>query len=160
MPDSDAVIAQIAKHRENECFVTIDVIGIGAAVYDGMRRMLMNVESSRRVIGFNASHGSDARDKSKILGFQNQRSEWYWRLREALDPANGLTLCLPPDQELLADLCAPRYEVRNGRICVEPKEDIVERIGRSPDKGDSLLYAFVVNNSRPPRMGEVPHMGR
>ncbi|HDS7625850.1 TPA: terminase, partial [Escherichia coli] len=41
------------------------------------------------------------------------------------------------------DLSAAEYKVRvDGKIVIEPKEDIKERLGRSPGKGDALLLTF------------------
>jgi len=36
------------------------------------------------------------------------RAYAYWPLRELLDPGRGNTAALPPDQDLLSDLAAPR----------------------------------------------------
>lgn len=47
------------------------------------------------------------------------------------------------DQETADDLSAAEYKVRvDGKIVIEPKEDIKERLGRSPGKGDALLLTF------------------
>ena len=51
-------------------------------------------------------------------------------MREALDPTSNTGLALPPDKLLLADLCAPRWELRGSKILVESRDDIVKRIGR------------------------------
>ena len=66
-------------------------------------------------------------------------------LREALDPAYGVDIALPPDPALQSDLTAPTYTVRPGeppKIYVESKTDIVKRLGRSPDRGDAVVYAW------------------
>jgi hypothetical protein len=55
---------------------------------------------------------------------------------------------LPDDRELLADLCAPRWEPTSRGIKIESKEEIIERIGRSPDKGDAAIYAFVTKTRK------------
>ncbi len=81
-------------------------------------------------------------DRAKVLNFYNKRAEWWWRLREYLDPESGMDIALPPDRELLADLTAPRWELTPRGIKIELKDEIKKRIGRSPDKGDSLAYAF------------------
>lgn len=135
-PDGPAVAALVMLHRKDAAIVKVDVIGVGTSVYDHLVPILREA-----VIAMNGAEGSDKRDKSGQLGFVNQRAEWWWSLREALDPASGQDLAIPPDGELRADLCAPRWKLTARGIQVEAKEDIIERIGRSPDKGDSLVYA-------------------
>jgi hypothetical protein len=49
---------------------------------------------------------------------------------------------IPPDRQLRADLTTPRYMIRSNGIQIEGKQDITKRIGRSPDRGDALVYAF------------------
>ena len=65
----------------------------------------------------------------------------WWAMREALDPANGDDLALPDDPELLADLCAPKWSLSTSGILIESKDEIIERIGRSPDCGDAVVMA-------------------
>ena len=89
-----------------------------------------------------------------------QRAEWLWRLREALDPVTGDNLAIPDDRELLADLCAARWQLTVRGIKVELKDEIIKRIGRSPDKGDSLVCAFVQNMKRPMQGVNIDFMGR
>ncbi len=116
--------------------VQIDITGVGSSPYD-MALML-----GMRAAAMNGSARSDATDKSGRLGFLNARAEWWWLLREALDPDVGEDLAIPPDRELLADLTAPRWQPCTKGIQIESKDDIKSRIGRSPDKGESLVYAF------------------
>lgn len=116
--------------------VNVDIIGVGAAVFDLARAQGLNV------FPMDARHTSYARDSSGTWGFANKRAEWWWLFREALDPLTGDDLALPPDRELLADLTAPRWMVKTRGIQVEDKEELVGRIGRSPDRGDSTVLAF------------------
>lgn len=117
--------------------IAIDVIGVGSSAYDTGRNHHLNV------IGVNWSEASKALDKSKRLKFVNKRAEQWWSLREALDPSNednrNAPLMLPPDPELLADLCAPRWSSQSNGIKIESKEEIKERLGRSPDCGDAVV---------------------
>lgn len=141
-PDGRAAAQYIYEEVKNypNAVVNIDVIGVGSSAYDYTK------DIHPKTVPMNASEGSDKRDKSGNLGFANQRAEWYWLLREALDPLSGMDICLPPDRELLVDLCAPRWKLTSKGILVEPKEDIITRIGRSPDKGDSCVYAHAIKH--------------
>ena len=121
--------------------INIDVIGVGASVYD------LAVGAGLDAYALDARAGSDARDKSGKLGFVNKRAEWWWKLRESLDPLTGDDLAIPPDRELLADLTAPRWSPRIRGIQIEEKDDIITRIGRSPDKGESLVLAHAIETA-------------
>jgi hypothetical protein len=65
---------------------------------------------------------------------------------------------IPDDRELKADLCKPRWKLTVRGIQVESKDDIIKRIGHSPDKGDSLVYASASKFT--PSEGWVAFMGR
>ena len=69
-------------------------------------------------------------------------------MREALDPNAVPPVALPPGQDVRADLCAPTWTLRAGKILIESKEDLIKRIGRSPDKGDAIIYASVETPKR------------
>lgn len=69
-------------------------------------------------------------------------------MRELLDPSAGATLALPDDDELVGDLCAPKWRINStGRIQVESKDDIRKRLGRSTDLGDAVVMAFSVSET-------------
>ena len=61
------------------------------------------------ITAINAASGSEYRDKSGKLKMRNMRAEYYWRMRDALDPINGDNICLPPGNEVVADLCSAKY---------------------------------------------------
>jgi hypothetical protein len=121
--------------------VNIDVIGVGASVYDHARLLKLNAHP----INFASKGQGDNKltDKTGRLEFANYRAWCYWKLREALDPANGEDVCLPPDPEILADLTAGHWEMTVSGVKMEPKEDIEKRLGRSPDCGDAVVLAFI-----------------
>lgn len=134
-PDGQSVVALLAILLANGGSSNIDVIGVGASAYDQAQNKEMDV----RAVNF--ANKSRATDKSGKLKFINMRAECYWRFREALDPKDGENLALPPDPELEADLCAPRWSVQTNGIKIEAKEDIKKRIGRSPDCADAVVLA-------------------
>jgi hypothetical protein len=110
---------------------------VGASPFDIVRAAI-----GEKIWGVSGAAGTDELDRSEQFGFVNLRALLWWRMREALDPVNGEDLALPPDAGLLADLCAPRYKKAARGVQVESKEEIKKRIGRSPDKGDSAVYAL------------------
>jgi hypothetical protein len=135
-PDGPAVAALVLEHHQAGAVVKVDIIGVGGSVYDCLKDCEgLDVEA------INGASGTKGKDKSGMLGFYNLRAENWWKLREDLDPSSGQDLALPPDPELRADLCAPTWKLTTRGILVEAKEDIIARIGRSPDRGDSLVYA-------------------
>ena len=117
----------------------VDVIGIGAGVVDRLREMF----DPKRVIAFNASESTNAKDSSNEISFFNSRSACWWHMREVLDPDNGREAMLPPDDELTGELVAPRWWIdSSGRIRVESKDEIRKRLHRSTNKADAVIQAF------------------
>jgi len=137
-PNGPATAALIMTELRSPLCVNVDVIGVGAAVYDALAAN--DIPGLR---GVNFAEKSTAVDKSGRLGFINLRAEAYWTLREVLDPASGLDVALPPDTELLGDLCAPKWSLTVRGVQVESKEDIHKRLGRSTDCGDAVALAFM-----------------
>lgn len=129
---------QVISAMRNSCPIHIDVIGVGASPYD----FLKGIEGIQ-VIGVNASEAATGTDKSGRLRFFNMRSMLWWRMREALDPDANNGIALPPDPQLLADLCAPKWSVSGYTIKVEGRDEIIKRIGRSPDRGTAFILALI-----------------
>jgi hypothetical protein len=151
-PDGPASAAFVSQHVRDGASIEIDIIGgAGASTFDHLRSNGMNVEA---VDGRMESHEHDA--ATGRLGFFNKRSEIWWRMREALDPETGMDLALPPSRTLKADLCAPRWQMTPRGIQVEGKAterrdgfgDIKQRLGRSPDEGDAVVYALIEGKSQ------------
>ena len=135
-PDGPSVAALIFSYLRDRAYVNVDVVGIGSSVYDHLR------QAGIEAYALNGSKTTDAIDRTGSIGFANCRSEWFWRMREALDPQYGDDMALPPCPQLRADLAAPRFRVKARGIEVEPKEIVTSRLSRSPDRGDSALYAL------------------
>jgi hypothetical protein len=136
--DGPALAAIVWRYLNGESpnqYMNIDVIGVGSSGYDSLKTMYKNVTP------LNAAAGSDKRDKSGKLKMRNIRAAYYWDMREALDPVNGDDLALPPGNEIVADLCAATWENTTAGVTIEPKEKIKERLGRSPDTGEAILFA-------------------
>lgn len=124
----------------------VDVIGIGAGVLDRLREMQREGRIGGEAIGFNASANSGRTDRLREFRFLNDRAAAWWRMRELLDPSQGSTVLLPPDDDLKEELVAPQWSLRTGGvIVVEEKKDVKDRIGRSTDSADAVIQAFWVD---------------
>jgi hypothetical protein len=139
-PGGTEVAGLVVSKRRNNAMVVIDVGGgWGGSAHGHLRG---NDIESIPYMGVKVSHN---RTSDNQLKFSNMRTEVHWRFREALDPdqPGGSSICLPPDRELLADLTAPIYAVKNGGVIeVEAKDKLVKRLGRSPNRGDAVLMAW------------------
>ncbi len=127
----------------------IDTIGEGAGVYSRLKEQKAPAES----IKFSSS-GKYKKDLTGQRQFLNLRACCYWAIRDALDPQHGGMLALPPNDELAQDLTAPKWDMNSqGKIVIEPKEDIRERLGRSPDFGDALALTYAPEVSMKTELG-------
>jgi len=116
--------------RRVGCRAQIDEIGIGAGVVD---RLLEQKVDARGV-----NVGEAASDSEH---FSNLRAELYWNLRERFE--SGAIDIDPHDEELASELVSIKWKPDSrGRVQIEKKEDMKERIGRSPDRAEALMLAF------------------
>ena len=138
-PDGPSVAVLAAGMLREDAIVAVDTIGIGADAETALKNAGLPYEA------MNGAEKATGHTRDGNFAFYNHRSEMWWRMREALDPDYGLEVALPPDPKLQADLTAPTYSVRPGqppKIYVEGKQDIIKRLGRSPDRGDAVVYAW------------------
>lgn len=129
------------KHRKfPKAVFIVDGLNMGSGVVSRC------YELDLPVISFIASHGSDLLDRSGELGFKNKRAEAWWALREQLDPAFDPEIGLPPDERLVGDLTAPRFEDKSGGLIQiqskHGKGGLQELLARSTDAGDVAIQAF------------------
>lgn len=113
--------------------VIVDGGGVGGGVIDRLRQL----GAGMRVIEvqFGAAAGKSDR-------FVNRRAEVLWELREWIRSGGQI----PDDEGLKRELTTPNYGYKNGRILVESKDDIKERLpgGQSPDMADALALTLAV----------------
>lgn len=142
-PDGPVTAGLVIKERRDKAPVHIDVVGWGSSPYDflvqnGIQAIPVNgAESAKN------ANGVPETTRDGELTFFNKRSMVIWRMREVLDPANGELIALPPDDELVRDLCSAKWTFGKSGIKVESKEDIIKRLSRSPDRGDAVCYANI-----------------
>ncbi len=72
--------------------------------------------------------------------YRNKRAEMWIGMAEWVKSGGAL----PPIAELVAELCTPTYTFLNGKFLLEDKDQIKERLGRSPDLADALALTFAL----------------
>ena len=125
-------IAAAAKQWHPQS-IRVDSDGLGAGVYDLLKAQGYPV--------IEIHSGTAAKDPEQYL---NRRAEWFWGLRERLDPALApVPLALPCDEDLLAQLTSLHYKfTARGQVQIESKDDLRKQGLPSPDCADAVCYAY------------------
>ena len=135
--DGPAVGGRIVAAQRNGAPITIDMTG----GWGGAPKTFLQ-SSDVDVHGVVFSTVSGAVDSKTKIPFGNLRAEMFWNFREALDPQAGESIAIPPDAKLLAEITTPRWKLQGGKIWVESKDEIRQRLGMSPDLLDALVIAW------------------
>lgn len=132
------------RRRHPKMIVSIDTIGEGAGVFS----RCLETDDGKYIISCKYSEGAKRydRDLTDVTGqykFINMRAYLFWCVRDWLNPKNETGAMLPPDSQLAEEASEIRWSFRSdGKIIIEPKEDIKKRLGRSPDRFDALANTF------------------
>lgn len=70
--------------------------------------------------------------------YYNKRAEMYFRAADAIKRGAAL----PPDDELLQELVAHTYTFKGNKFLIEDKDQIKEKLGRSPNKSDGYVLTY------------------
>jgi len=123
----------------NNCPSVVETTGgdIGAAVIDELQAL------KKPVVPFSPQGKADDHNR-----YYNLRAE-AWSLtaktlaRGEVQLAMKTNTMSPNDKILLrTQLCTPTYKFRAGKTLVEPKAEIKQRLGRSPDRGDCWVIGI------------------
>lgn len=140
-------------------YIGTDSVGVGSATQNELARLThfiaqglnggaLPLERSAR-----APDGSEYEWVPEAALFANLRAQMYWQLREDLRLDR---IALRRSADLARQLCTPTFRTKNGKIIVEPKEDIIERLGSSPNDADATAYGNWVRPRWVPAEPEVP----
>lgn len=121
--------------------VGVDSVAVGAGTVGRLKEMgyivrALNAGSKAWGMTDAEARARTGKGPARVEEFGNLRSQMWWQMR--IDLQEG-TVALCDDDELAEDLTVPGWFTRNGKIFVEPKEELVKRLGRSPDKGDAVV---------------------
>lgn len=129
MEVADKFIAALEGPRDKIDMLFCDVGGLGAGVVDRVQQMGYSNISE---VSF---QGRAAEDKR----YENIRAEMYFKLKEWLEKGGAL----PPIDGLREELHKVQYKFsKHGRLMLTPKEEIKDKLGRSPDTADALALTF------------------
>jgi len=140
-----AGIVKKISERHSRASLMLDTIGEGAGVYSRLK------EQNVKAISVKFSESAEGlTDKSGQLQFTNLRSYCYWMIRDLLNPQWKSDFALPDNQYLIEELNATRIVFKsNGKIQMEEKEKVKEKIGRSPDYADAFaLSLYPINRNK------------
>jgi hypothetical protein len=123
-------VKRLLREFGGETVAAIDVVGLGAGVFDRLREQSANVREF--------SSATRALDPTR---FVNRRAEAFWRLREELE--GGRIDLDPHDDQLAAQLGSLKWGTRSdGRIFIESKDQLRSRGLPSPDRADAAAMAL------------------
>lgn len=137
---SNEIAARImeAKRRWNSEVELVDGTGgYGSGVIDAL------------IQGGNAPFEIHFSSKATDSRFFNKRSEMWFLMAEWIKRGGAI----PKMPELIKELTTPEYFYHNGKLRVEEKDSIKERLGHSPDLADALALTFSLPEM-PTRLGE------
>lgn len=123
--------------------IHIDIIGLGAGVFDRLNELNMPV------VGVNNAEQKIVNDKER---YGNVRAEMAWSFRRRMELGQvGLGSLIVEDNNwsllefLREDLQVIKYKINSsGKIYICEKDEIKDILGRSPDYWDALVCAFEV----------------
>jgi hypothetical protein len=119
----------LAKAEDKAEALKVDADGMGGGVVDRLRELKHDV--------IEIHGGGKAVNSEK---FKNRKAEIHWAFRERLIAGD---VDLPDDLELKAQLTSITYRVASsGQLEITPKEDMKKRGLKSPDRAESMIYAF------------------
>ena len=129
---TDALAARLmtlATEYQSELELIDDTGGWGAGVIDQVRL------AGRGVVPVNfSSKAIDSR-------YFNKRSEMWFLMADWVKAGGALPSV---DEALVAELTTPTFTFRNGKFALEEKDQIKQRLGRSPDYADALALTFAL----------------
>lgn len=138
-PEKIAPLILQAIRETGATAVKVDSIGVGFGVVGELRNMASQRLHNAAIIAVNVAEKASQPDK-----YLNLRAEMWWDLGRGLSERGGWDLSgMANADATVAQLLEPRWDTdAQGRIRVEPKEEIIKRLGRSPDNADALLLAY------------------
>jgi hypothetical protein len=131
------VVREFADDRElNDApaAIFVDVIGLGAGVYDRLNEM--------RYPAYAVNVANTAFDQSK---YGRLRNELWWTVRKKFEAG---TICIPEDKELVDELSTMKVHPpdSSGVMQVYSKAELKKQGYKSPNKADALCLTYALGD--------------
>jgi hypothetical protein len=124
-------------HKQYDCEITnVDGNGFGAGVAPIMVEWDLDAYGVK--VQSRPTHTAEEGE------FDRMRDQLWWLLRCWL--RHTPTAMLPPDFMLEEELATPTYLVDRGKIKIMRKEEMREKLRRSPDRAEALMLTFFGDN--------------
>lgn len=128
MAVAERVIAAMNQYKPDAVFC--DVGAMGAGVIDRLHQLGYDEVTE---VNFAAASSDDR--------YANKRAEMYFKVRDWMEAGGAI----PNEPLLKSELSVVEYHFTpTGKIQLEPKEKVKEKIGKSPDTADSLALTFAM----------------
>lgn len=139
--DEMAIVGRIkeqwdnTKEKERPVAIFVDSIIWGAGVASRLK------ELGLPAVGIRVSELPSMRGEKK---YKNLRTENWFRMREFFDARDCR---IPYDEEFVEELSSQPYKIieSNGMALANPKKEVKQVLGRSPDAADAMMLTFCRN---------------
>ena len=127
------IVLKYGEHHPD--VIVIDDVGVGAGPRSRLRELAVEGVINSQIMPIN--YGRSPMDKEHFAKLRDEIIMFAAQLfREG-------RVSIPDDQELIEELAAYSYEPNSrGQITVHRKKEVKEKIGRSPDKADTLFMGL------------------
>ena len=131
LQDTMALVGKIMElyRKHGADYIVIDKTGIGQGVFDRLKEM-----------GY-ACRGVAFGEKSEDPQFQNLKAEWHWRQRKWLLSGGRLLQNFGWNEFEVV-----KYKNKDGKILIQPKEELFKDGISSPNCVDAAVLTMVVND--------------
>ncbi|MFC5184382.1 hypothetical protein [Actinomadura harenae] len=138
-PEEIAPMVLAAIRESGATRVKVDSNGVGFGVVGELRNLASQGLHSAQIVAVNVGEAA-----SQPAVYLNLRAEIWWEVGRLASERREWDLSTMDNADrTISQLLEPRWELDpKGKIKIEAKDAIRERLGRSPDNADALLLAF------------------
>ena len=139
----DRLESRIAEEKPE--FIVIDITDHGKPVFEHLKKFHESLYC--KVVGINPTDVSASFEKTL---YTNWHSCMHSHLKEKLMDRQ---IEIPSNSKLIEELGSIQFRMVDGRLTCDSKNDIMDRIGRFPDRADALALTQVVQRQIQPYKG-------